>query len=160
MLFSRGVACKRGWRMKVEWWMIKDVLGLWWQTDEQTLVIVELLLWLKKKVSLKKIKLKSKSSNFRWQFNTSTELRPIPPGSIITDNTHSVAHYTPRLVILHQCKTREIGGHIEIIKFYLLSMTRSSSISELFSGKEVVHNCSPVKSPYDILAHFAYNSEI
>jgi len=35
-------------------------------------------------------------TNFKWQFNTSTELRPIPPGSIITDNTHSVAHYTPR----------------------------------------------------------------
>ena len=32
---------------------------------------------------------------FRWQFNTSTEYRPLPPTNIFTDDTHSVAHYTP-----------------------------------------------------------------
>ena len=31
----------------------------------------------------------------RWQFNTSTEYRPVPPTNIFTDDSHSVAHYTP-----------------------------------------------------------------
>ena len=31
----------------------------------------------------------------RWQFNTSTELRNIPPDSVFTDKTHSVAEYVP-----------------------------------------------------------------
>ena len=31
----------------------------------------------------------------RWQFNTTTELRNIPPDSVFTDKTHSVAEYVP-----------------------------------------------------------------
>ena len=31
----------------------------------------------------------------RWQFNTTTEPRNIPPDSVFTDKTHSVAEYVP-----------------------------------------------------------------
>jgi len=34
-------------------------------------------------------------TNFKWQFNTSTELRNIPVSNVFNDDTHSIAQYVP-----------------------------------------------------------------